>query len=555
MILENIKINNLGPFISAEVNVESDVTILTGRNDTGKSQLLKLLYVALSNKMIDVRDVNLQHFRSLEKDWQTDPNIFIETTFSLKNDYNQYLTGNTSGIKVDDKVKIKTRIARNSQDRNLCFRTDNKKSLGIKKFPKVIWMNDNIPLIQSRFDYSQVSGSEEKLLISAFGENYKSTLSKIPDDLTRRQILNNGGKILSQKFSKLLGRFISLDFSEINETELGLHLMDSQEYETPIDYRGAGLRKILTILAIISSEKADSYCLILYDEPENSLHADSQHRLRRFFEELSSSEKTQIIYATHSPMMMNTFYPNRVRLFERVIDIDKEEAQSIIRNNFLEKNLFPIINSLGVSPADSLLIAPITIITEGKTEVKNLGILLQKLHEEKIAGFEKVDLIAANSLIFNGEGCNFVKWVKLIKQQGGNPIIFLDGDKMRHINGILGPDWGEKYKVCHMERDKEFEDILPIGIYISALVEKHGESLSLLDLDNWYNVLSVNEKEKYHLTSKKIKGYLSYKGIEVYDKTEIFRIAIEKTDFTKIDRKSIEPLIDLIETCLEVMNF
>ena len=43
MILNNFIIKNIGPFINTRIEIEPDVTILTGSNDVGKSQIISIL--------------------------------------------------------------------------------------------------------------------------------------------------------------------------------------------------------------------------------------------------------------------------------------------------------------------------------------------------------------------------------------------------------------------------------------------------------------------------------------------------------------------------------
>ena len=52
MILRKLRIQGFGPFHTEEtIYIEPDVTILTGRNDTGKSTVLKAIELLLTNKL------------------------------------------------------------------------------------------------------------------------------------------------------------------------------------------------------------------------------------------------------------------------------------------------------------------------------------------------------------------------------------------------------------------------------------------------------------------------------------------------------------------------
>ena len=77
--------------------------------------------------------------------------------------------------------------------------------------------------------------------------------------------------------------------------------------------------------------------------------------------------------------MVNTLRPQSIRILER--KRVNEKAVSLFVNNASRENYTLVRSSLGVSPADSLLYAPITIIAEGSTEIQCLPLVLKKLSE------------------------------------------------------------------------------------------------------------------------------------------------------------------------------
>ena len=141
---------------------------------------------------------------------------------------------------------------------------------------------------------------------------------------------------------------------------------------------------------LLTIDKKQHTC-ILYDEPETSLHADSQHMLRRILEELGRDPMIQVIYVTHSPSMINTMRPGAIRLISRVESDGK--ATSIIENAAFDHNYIGVRSSLGITPADSLLYAPITVVVEGPTEVRCLPLVLKKLKDGGVSGFGDLDLV------------------------------------------------------------------------------------------------------------------------------------------------------------------
>jgi len=432
--------------------------------------------------------------------------------------------------------------------------------INLRKLPNIIHFHDRLEEINSEIILGNENNSEKKFFEFAFFQNYSKKFLAIHSESLKNQFIDNGAERVSDRFSKIIGDNITIKLHHKmvgDDNIITVHLQDSLGYGTPINYRGSGLQKILSILTFLADLDDNEYTIITYDEPENSLHADSQHNLRRFFEDLGSNPHFQVIYATHSPMMLNTFYPNRIRLLRRT-KID-EIPQSIIDDDFIDDSFFPIISSLGLSPSDSLLIGPITIILEGKTEVKSFSLLLKKLMEMGINGFEKIDLLMANTLIFNGQGDNFSKWANLVSRQGGNPVVLLDGDKARHKKecqnkGIPGPE-----NIFCLPENIEIEDVIPQEKYFESLIAFYdNQNLNYEDFLSWWVNLDENDKRKNcPLISKKIGWWLDQNEIYHYDKPEIFSSALDKleiSDFKAINEEIIEELRNLVNKCIGILE-
>jgi hypothetical protein len=76
---------------------------------------------------------------------------------------------------------------------------------------------------------------------------------------------------------------------------------------------------------------------------------------------------TRVVCATHSPSMITPMSPHSVRVLRR--EVAGGKATSVIDNKPYSANFFAVRSSLGVTPADSLPYAPVTVVAEGDTEV------------------------------------------------------------------------------------------------------------------------------------------------------------------------------------------
>jgi hypothetical protein len=333
-----------------------------------------------------------------------------------------------------------------------------------------------------------------------------------------------------------------------NGTEkLILFFRDKHKGRTPMHIRGAGIQKIVSLMAtLIGLDLNSEHLYILFDEPENSLHADAQHMLRSFLEELATFEMVQVIYATHSTSMINTMRSHSIRLLER--DNRDGKATSIINNRPISENLYPVRSSLGISPGDSLLYAPITLVVEGYTEIFGLPILLKRLYEENIEGFQQVDELLAQTHLLDGQGDSFEYKCRLAKSQGAQPLIFVDGDKNRKVEKVK-----EKYPdvpIIRLKQGQEFEEIVSKDTYLNALRELIGKEFVSDDFEKWEKAANLPPQMMF---SKRVERWLQDKFPDVrFDKPLVMKKALEIADLSEID---LRPFLELIENMTELLRF
>ncbi|MGO9480257.1 MAG: AAA family ATPase, partial [Candidatus Kryptoniota bacterium] len=124
---------------------------------------------------------------------------------------------------------------------------------------------------------------------------------------------------------------------------------------------GLGLAEVLTIL-LYSLD--GNYQLIMIEEPENHLHPDLQRRLLSF---LNSVEDRQYILSTHSPVFLNPTMADRIYLCrygngEIKIDDNTKRAEAL--------------TEIGVLAIDNLTSDAI-IISEGKTDGEAINYIVK----------------------------------------------------------------------------------------------------------------------------------------------------------------------------------
>lgn len=552
MILKKLTIENYGPFaVPTEIEIDPEVTILTGQNDVGKTSILRLIQLMCEGNQVSEDDVNIERTYPTESAWRQDDGIKCVAEFFVTNKTASFvgLTGlNDITVEFQLATRRKQVVSITRNESNL-----NPNNVTVKRMPDVLFLplKQSIP---STISLTTINTIEQDFLELAFGKNYKEVLNNHSTQRLRRQIRDANKRInevLEDVYSTVMGLKLVIQLATTSETvNFDVSIEDTFDSYTPINYRGSGIQRLTELmisLSILETHKQPDYLYILLDEPENSLHADSQHRLRRFLEKIAKNHNIQVIYATHSPSMINSFNPKGVRLLERT-SIDGKPT-STVNNKPYENNFQPVRVQLGITPADSLLYAPITIVTEGETERKCLPILLREL-QEKVKEFRNIDELFSLTHIIDGQGNNFELWCRLAESQGAKTVIYIDGDEDK-LQRIAKPEFRNQYPdvpVIHLPKGQEFEEIVPEGIYFTALREILGDDS--ITSENWQQWVEKNEKQSFKF-SKRIEIWLRATTSYAYNKPETMQKAIEIANLDEIDLSSIRELIKGIDKTLK----
>jgi len=559
MILKSITPRNFGPFTEGTtLELEPAVTVLTGPNDTGKTFLLRLIDLICRDKEDKDRfaqdyDVNFDHIHEAKgASWQNDQTIGCIATFTVTQADKPYISV-LPGWNTITEIELAVQLAPAAWARRATGIKSTQKAgspeTDLPKMPHVISFPQPDD-IREIIDLVNPNPAEMNLLRVALGSGMNlQHLAGLRPALLRGQ-LRKAQQVLNAEIKKLLPPSVRLEFDLQAVSEKGgrfqIYLSDDYEGYTPFACRGAGTRKLVTLVAALIGASPDSgQVYILIDEPENSLHADAQHALRSFLEHLAERETVQVVYATHSPSMINTMRPESIRLLRRVTKGGK--PTSIIVNRPVRENYLPVRASLGLSPADSLLYAPLTIIVEGKSEVMALPCLLNDLCVQKIPGFEEVPKLLSQSHLLDGQGDSFELLCRLAKSQGARAIIFLDGDKIRRVKQQRVEEKHPDVPVITLPEKKELEEVLPEEIYFRALAESLTEDeqrVSPEAFHKWKAKATLPEKMMF---TKRVERWLDETfGDAYYDKPGVMKRAAEQADVSEIEEKYLHKFRELV---------
>ena len=136
----------------------------------------------------------------------------------------------------------------------------------------------------------------------------------------------------------------------------------------PFDERSRGFVWFFSFLAYFAQLEEDSEfpLVLLLDEPGINLHASAQADLLRFIDERLAPNH-QVIFTTHSPFMINPHELNRVRTV-----IDQDGVGTVVSGEVFyadAETAFPLHAAMGVELAQTLFVAPDTLVVEGPSDI------------------------------------------------------------------------------------------------------------------------------------------------------------------------------------------
>lgn len=504
MILKSVTIRRIGPFEQPiEIDIDPIYTVLTGANDVGKTVVLRSIArfckETQTGKLTE-QEVN-NRYRRESAQWSKDPSIEVKCTFASGTSPHLYLNTPPNWIEL-------TAIAQVGPDLDIRQITEftthdgkTNKKIALEKAPHVIWLPRDPDLrIRDVVDLASPTLPERELLELAFDMPYSATTLQQLSEHAFLTLLAEAEERLNERLSKLFPEALRYRVQLRNDTSdgrgLAIILRDPYGSATGPMQRGAGAQRLLAQLGVLlKSVKLGNHVILLVDEPENSLHADAQHMLRRILEDLAASDFVQVVCSTHSPLFINSLYPERVRLLARKKGQEMVSSVTVIDRPF-EHGFQAVREELGVLATDTLFVAPVTLLVEGGSERIALPMLIRRLADSSEHQFENSDQIFSRVGIWDTTGDNIGKCAALALSLGAKIVVLRDGDKREDwtLMAARRPSLKGIHPVFFPNAE-EFEDIFPIKLYIDKVRESIEESydtntgkVTLEEFESWRRV-------------------------------------------------------------------
>jgi hypothetical protein len=293
-------------------------------------------------------------------------------------------------------------------------------------------------------------------------------------------------------------------------------------------YYGAGLQWFLTfVIEWLSIEDFPGPLLLLFDEPGAPLHPSAQRAVAKILG--SVSRRHQLIYSTHSPFMIDWNFPQRIRLFHR----DYESKRTHIRNKpyaSLEATgriWDPLRESVGVTIGDIAVLGSRNVLVEGVSD----QILLANV-SAALEGKESTHLgLPATAIIPYGDKPSLDHMIAVAKRRDLRLVVMTDGDRAGKLiqracdkEGIPWVSIDEFSENRAGEGDRSIEDILGVDFYIGIVNDWYGAF-------EWYRRIDSREVQR-HLADRSLGFYLNRLFQERFerrfDKVSVMISVVEK---------------------------
>ena len=494
MRLSSFSVINYRSITNARKIQTSNMTVLVGKNNEGKSNILRALTLAM-----DIMKMYYSDPRSLklpatylkrrtgyvwERDYplslqERNPNGFssIELDFEL-NSSDISTIRNLTGIRLSGHIPVRVSINHSSVKIDIPKRgtpafsnVENK----LKIIEYVCFKIDFnfIPAVRTEHDALRVVESliEKQLLTLESNPEYIEATHKI--ECLQQGVLDR----ISAQLIAPLQEFLP------SVRDVQIHLQKDQRRSafrrsadvviddgtpTPLQQKGDGI-KSLTALAMLNIPTShDRVSVIAIEEPESHLHPESARQLYETINALSVNH--QVVLTTHSPLFVN-----RSNLKENII-VDSGKAIPV-------KKIKEIRDILGTKVSDNLVNAENVLIVEGEDD----RIVLEKILPQMSESIKKA--IQNGTLIIDdmGGAGNLPYKLSFYRNLQCKYHVLLDNDdagrrsgQEAEIQGLLNTR-NTTYTICNGSPNAEFEDCLEKTAYAGAILLEFGVDLNVTE--------------------------------------------------------------------------
>lgn len=566
MRLRTFYVKSYRSIMEATLEDIQEYCAIVGPNNSGKSNLLRAIYIALSIALEgDFRRTRRSRqfyyaYNGEDYRWETDIPVILKdvkdasTIFKLTfefNDEEKTEFKKEFGITLSKSLQMKFQLFRNRTEYNIIMPGRAKKPMEEK-------IREIGLFIRSKLDYEYIPCVRSTDLTAEYFARllnkefktiesnpvYQECLRKIEE--LQKPIVDSLEAKLTSSLRTFLPDIASVklqDGIDIIDTQIryapsrmrGIPLNIDDGSLTPIESKGDGIKSLVAIGLIESmsfDDRQDKSLILCIEEPEAHLHPDAVHSLRNVLLEIAEKKGVQVIISTHSPILVD-----RKDVSNNVVVSSGHRVCSC-------KSIEDVRDVLGVRLTDNLSASKVVLV-EGESDKRYIEAICKSIAPDVASRLANSTLRiesvhSANKMDFQ---------IRLYNSLAISTLAVLDMDdsgisayeqllsrKTKPASEIL------QIKSAGMTRC-ELEDIVKIDVYTQMIKNEFNISVDTKAFKDRRKPWS----DRLHQAAGRSPGVFD-DGIEARIKTRIADIVAEKgiEAIADYDREYIQNLVEAI---------
>lgn len=494
MKLSSFSVVNYRSITNARKIQTNNMTVLVGKNNEGKSNILRALTLAMDimkGYSSDPRSLRLSanYLKNRSRYvWERDyplslqerkPNGFssIELDFELNGDDISAIR-NLTGIRLSGHIPVRVSINHSSVKIDIPKR-------GTPAFSNVENKLKIIEYVCFKIDFNFIPAvrteNDALRVIESLIEEQLSTLESNPKYIEATHIMECLEQDVLNGISAQLVGPLQEFLPSVRDVEI--HLQNNRRRSafhrsaeviiddgtpTPLQQKGDGIKSLTALAMLNIPTSRDRVSVIAIEEPESHLHPESARQLYETVNALSVNH--QVVLTTHSPLFVN-----RSNLKENII-VDSGKAIPV-------KKVKDIRDVLGTKVSDNLINAENVLVVEGEDD----KIVLEKLLPEMSESIKKA--IQNGTLIIDdmGGAGNLPYKLSFYRNLQCKYHTLLDNDEAGRRAGQDAESQGllntrnTTYTMCKGSPNAELEDCFKKMAYAEAVFSEFGVDLNVAE--------------------------------------------------------------------------
>jgi len=332
-MIKSVTLENFMGYGKFESKDFASLNVIIGKNDTGKTGLLKLLYSA--SKTIDIYSK-----RSLNEDVELKKLLaekLLDTYQPGKKGLGELVSKITKEkLSVDIEFK---HIKLNYEDRLHFTFGDSTTNTIVDCQKSIQQISDNfrclfIPAKEVLTSLKAIRATRDNLHMPGFDDTYL--------DLIRALVIPTQKGNISEELKDVNKRLEDLFEGQIEQQSDDDFLFKKGNTEFPIQLTAEGVKKIGILTTLIRNRQLNANSVLFLDEPETTLHPEATRELVEMLM-LMAKAGIQIFIATHNYFVLKQIYlsSRKEDVQTNCYSLSREKGKSIEYSLFNLKNEFP----------------------------------------------------------------------------------------------------------------------------------------------------------------------------------------------------------------------